>query len=573
VTVSTHGGLLGSSAVMAAGTTVSRITGFAKASVIAATLGLATVTADTYNVPSVIPTTLYILVGGGVLNSVLVPVLVRAIKEDADGGEAYSQRLFSVVVVVLGAATVLAVLAAPLIVGAFVNSKYRSPELEPFFDNMVMFARFCLPQIFFYGLYVLIGQMLNARGRFGPMMWAPILNNIVVITVFASYLLVMGQQGAQPFTDGEVLFLGLGSTFGVAAQALVLIPVLRRAGFRIRLRTDWRRAGLGQAARLGLWTIAFVLVNQIAYVFVVRAATGGSAAGFVGSGASGAGYSVYANAMLITMVPHSVITVSLSTALLPRLSGHAADGDLPLVRDRLISGIRICLAVIVPVAALLAALSVPLVALLFDHGAATGETGILALTLVGLLPGLIAFTVHYLVLRGFYALQDTRTPFFVQLWVSGTMVVSAVLIALFSPSRATVLLAMGYSIAYLVGASVSIGSLARRLPGLRRWPLLLHALRLAVPAALAGLLAYLAATLLDGLFDALPGWVDNLLAVAAGGGIGLVSFVGFAYVARISEVREAVALVRHRLARTPPSMDRRDSGVDGTEPRSRAGEP
>jgi putative peptidoglycan lipid II flippase len=573
VTVSTQGGLLGSSAIMATGTVVSRITGFAKAAVIAATLGLATVTADTFNVPNVIPTTLYILVGGGILNSVLVPVLVRAIKEDADGGEAYSQRLFSVVVVVLGVATVVAVLAAPLIVATFVNSKYRSPELEPFFDNMVLFARFCLPQIFFYGLYVLVGQMLNARGRFGPMMWAPILNNVVVISVFASYLLVVGQKTPEPFTDGEILFLGLGSTCGVAVQALALVPVLRRAGFHIRLRMDWRRAGLGPAARLGLWTIAFVLVNQVAYLFVVKAATGGSAQAVVGSGTSGAGFSVYANAMLITMVPHSVITVSLATALLPRLSSHAAGGDLTLVRDRLVSGIRICLAVIIPVAALLAALSVPLVALLFDHGAATGETGVLAVTLVALLPGLVAFTVHYLVLRGFYALQDTRTPFFVQLSVAGTMVISALLIAAFAPSRATVLLASGYSVAYILGAAVSIGSLGRRLTGLRRWPLVLHIIRLAIPAGFAALLAYGLAALLNDLLAGLPGWLGNLLAVAAGGTVGLTAFVTFAYLVRISEVREAVALVRRRLGRTPPSMDVRDSGVGDTEPRPRAGEP
>jgi putative peptidoglycan lipid II flippase len=571
--VGSQGGLLGSSAVMAAGTVVSRITGFAKASVIAATLGLATVTADTFNVPSVIPTTLYILVGGGVLNSVLVPVLVRAIKEDADGGEAYSQRLFSAVVVVLGAATIVAVVAAPWIVAAFVNSKYRSPELEPFFDNMVQFARFCLPQIFFYGLYVLVGQMLNARGRFGPMMWAPILNNVVVITVFTSYLLVVGQKSAEPFTDDEILFLGLGSTCGVALQALVLVPVLRRAGFRIRLRADWRRAGLGQAAKLGLWTIAFVVVNQVAYLFVVRAATGGSADAIVGSGASGAGFSVYANAMLIIMVPHSVITVSVATALLPRLSSHAADGNLTLVRDRLVSGIRICLAVIVPGAALLAALAVPLVALLFDHGAATGETGVLVLTLIALLPGLIAFTVHYFVLRGFYALQDTRTPFFVQLSVAGTMVTCALLIAALGPARATVLLALGYSVAYIVGATVSIGSLGRRLEGLRRWPLVLHILTLAVPAGLAALLAYGVATLLDDLFTGLPGWLDDLLAVTAGGTVGVAAFVAFAYLARISEVREAVGMASRRLGRRPPSMDARDSGVDGTKPRSRAGEP
>jgi peptidoglycan biosynthesis protein MviN/MurJ (putative lipid II flippase) len=186
VSVTTQRGLLGPSVIMAAGTVVSRITGFARAAMVAAALGLATVTADTFIVPTVIPTTLYILVGGGVLNSVLVPAMVRAIKEDADGGQAYSQRLFSLVVTVLGLATAAAVVAAPWIVRAFVDGKYLTPELRPYFDDMVLFARFCLPQIFFYGVYVLVGQMLNARGRFGPMMWAPILNNLVWISVLAA---------------------------------------------------------------------------------------------------------------------------------------------------------------------------------------------------------------------------------------------------------------------------------------------------------------------------------------------------------------------------------------------------
>ena len=434
MTTTTQRGLLGPSTVMAAGTIVSRLTGFGRAMIIAAGLGLG-VTADTFNVPNVIPTTLYILVAGGVLNSVLVPALVRAIKGDADGGVAYSQRLFSVVVTVLGIATVVCVAAAPWIVRAFVSPEFLTPRLEPFFENMVMFARFCLPQIFFYGLYVLIGQMLNARGRFGPMMWAPILNNVVAIAVFAAFIVVMGTNTDRPFTDTEVLLLGLGSTAGVAAQALILLPVLRRTGFRIRFRTDWRHAGLGQAARLGLWTIAFVLVNQVAYLFVVRTATGGAASAFVDANTTGAGFSVYANAMLIMMVPHSVITVSLATALLPQLSDYASDGNVALLRDRLTDAVRLCLAVIVPIAALLAALSVPLVALLFDHGAAADDTGELAATLAALVPGLIAFTVHYLVLRGFYALQDTRTPFFVQLWVSGTVIAVAIVIAAVGPAR------------------------------------------------------------------------------------------------------------------------------------------
>jgi putative peptidoglycan lipid II flippase len=576
--MTTRRGLLGSSAVMAAGTVVSRLTGFGRAMIIAAAIGLG-VTADTFNVPNVIPTTLYILVGGGVLNAVLVPAVVRAIKEDADGGEAYGQRLFSVVVVVLGVASLVCVLAAPLIVRAFVSPQFLTPELEAFYDNMVMFARFCLPQIFFYGLYVLVGQMLNARGRFGPMMWAPILNNVVAISVFAGFLVVMGTNTDRPFSDTEVLVLGLGSTAGVAAQALVLLPVLRRTGFRIRLRTDWRHAGLGTAARLGLWTIAFVIVNQVAYLFVVRTATGGAAGAFVDASTNGAGYSVYANAMLIMMVPHSVITVSLATALLPQLSDHAADGNLALVRDRLTDGMRICLAVIVPVAALLAALSVPFVRLLFDHGAAADDTGELAATLAALVPGLIAFTVHYLVLRGFYALQDTRTPFFVQLWVSGTIIVVALLVAATGPTRITVLLAAGFSLAYVIGATVSIGRLGRRIGGMPRWPLVAHILRLLVPATVGAVAAYALATVLDRPLDGLAGWLGDLVALTAGGTVGLLLFTAVGYLMRITEIREAMAVILRRIRPQPPSM-RSDGGsvagppaVDDRAPDSTPGEP
>ena len=579
MSVTTERGLLGPSVIMAAGTVVSRITGFARAAMVAAALGLATVTADTFIVPTVIPTTLYILVGGGVLNSVLVPAMVRAIKEDADDGQAYSQRLFSLVVTVLGLATAAAVAAAPWIVRAFVDGKYLTTELRPYFDDMVLFARFCLPQIFFYGVFVLVGQMLNARGRFGPMMWAPILNNLVGISVLVAYLIAFGKNDSRPFTASEVLLLGLGSTLGVAVQALSLVPVLRRTGFRMRWRTDWRGTGLGQAIRLGGWTVAFVLVNQVAYLLVVKTATGGSAAAALGDpDASGAGASVYANAMLTMMVPHSVITVSLATALLPRLSDLAVDGNLALVRDRLVSAVRNCLALIVPITALLAAMAAPLAAVLFGYGAAVDDTDELAFTLIALLPGLIAFTTHYMVLRGFYALQDTRTPFFVQLWVSGTMAVAALLIGRAEHAHTTVLLALGYSLAYVVGAMLSIGSLGRRLGGIRRWPLVRHVLWLFVPAGIGGLAAYGLVWLGDDVLDGLPWRFGELVSLAAGSLVGLAIFVGLAYLMRIGEVHEAVGIVRSRLGRRRPSMDSHGSPGRGADaaadptPRSTPGE-
>ncbi|RIQ33634.1 murein biosynthesis integral membrane protein MurJ [Jiangella rhizosphaerae] len=562
-------GLLGSSAIMAAGTVVSRLTGFARAAVIAAAIGLTAATADVFNVPNVLPNMIYILVGGGVLNSVLVPVLVRAIKNDADGGQAFSQRLFSLAVTVLALATAIAVLAAPWLMQLIVDDRFLQPDMRPYFDNMVMFARFCLPQIFFYGLYVLIGQMLNAKGRFGPMMWSPILNNVVSIAVFGVFLFVYGTQGFEPFTTTQTLLLGLGSTLGVVAQAVILIPVLRKTGFSLRFRTDWRGQGLGESVRLGLWTVAFVVVNQLAYLVVVKVASGASS---VSAGDAGAGYSVYANAMLIMMVPHSIITVSLATALLPRLSDLASDGHLDEVREKLVSALRMCLAVIIPLGALMAALAFPLTAMIFDYGSAGGQTGRLAMTLIVLMPGLVAFTVHYLVLRGFYALQDTKTPFYTQIWVSAVIMVGAVGVAIFSPGDqyVTMALAGGYSVAYLVGASVGAVRLQQRIGSLGGGRLVQHVVRLLIHSAVAAGLAWLVWRGWTGLGvgDALPSLLARALELVIGGTVGVATFVGLAYAFRVAEVRSAVTMVLARLrggGRTAPAVDPGDLLEDTAE--------
>jgi putative peptidoglycan lipid II flippase len=546
---------------MAAGTVVSRLTGFGRAAVIAAAIGLTAATADVFNVPNVIPNMIYILVGGGVLNSVLVPVLVRAIKNDADGGEAFSQRLFSLTVTVLGLATITAVVAAPWLMKLIVDDRFLVPDMRPYFDNMVMFARLCLPQIFFYGLYVLIGQMLNAKGRFGPMMWSPILNNVVAIAVFGLFLGMYGAHGFQPFTTAQTVLLGFGSTVGVMAQALFLIPVLRRTGFTLRFRTDWRGQGLAEAIRLGMWTFAFVVVNQLAYLVVVNVASGASS---VAQADAGAGYSVYANAMLIMMVPHSVITVSLATALLPRLSDLASDGNLDEVRDKLASALRMCLAVIIPLGALLAVLAHPLTALIFDYGSARGQTDRLALTLIMLMPGLVAFTIHYLALRGFYALQDTRTPFFTQIWVSAIIMISAVVTTAVAPGNeyVTIALAGGYSLAYIVGSAVGVLRLQRHIGSLGGADLVQHVVRLLFHSSIAAVLAWLVwrGWTAMGALAGLPAIVGRLFELVIGGAVGVTTFVGLAYVFRIPEIRGYVAMVLTRLRNGPTDRTSVDPG-------------
>jgi putative peptidoglycan lipid II flippase len=540
---------------MAAGTVVSRITGLARVWVIAATLGLATAAADIFNIPNTIPNALYFLIAGGVLNSVLVPQLVQAMQRDADRGVAYTQRVFTAIGLVLLVAATAATVAAPWLLGLYVNKAWLAPELRPQFDAMVLFARYCIPQIFFYGLYVLLGQILNARGSFGPMMWAPVANNVVVIGIFGAFLLINGTHPQASFTANEVRWLGIGATAGIVVQALILIPVVWHTGLRLRLRLDLKGAGLGRIVRLGFWTMLFVVANQLAYLVVVRLASGATAQVASGQATQAAGQTVYSNAMLLMMVPHSVITVSLATALLPQLSARANEGDKREVATELAYAIRTCLGVIAPIAITLLFAGGPLVSAIFDIGAAAGGTRSTALTLLCFLPGLVAFTVHYLVLRGFYAFQDTRTPFLVQLVLVAVNVVLAVLLVqTMTGSYTAVMLAVAYSVAYVVGAIVSVAVL--RHVHLR--PLRLDIWSLTGKLVLAGIpTAVVCFALVEaGKRMGVQGNLGQLALAAVVVGVGGLVYLGMAKVVRLREVTNVVTLLARMVSKsrgTPPT--------------------
>ncbi|MBA2773294.1 MAG: murein biosynthesis integral membrane protein MurJ, partial [Nocardioidaceae bacterium] len=486
---------LNASAVMALGTLVSRVTGFLRAGLLAAAIGLA-VQGEVFNVANTIPNSLYILVAGGVFNTVLVPQLVRAIKNDADGGDAYANRIVTLGAVVLAGVTAVLVLLAPYLMRVFVDGAYfTDPTLAQERESLIDFARWCLPQIFFYGMFVLIGQILNARGRFGPMMWAPIVNNLLSIGAIAAYLILYADPaaGGGYTTDQEVL-LGLGSTLGIVAQTLVLLPYLRASGFRIRPRFDFRGTGLGHTLRLGSWTVGFVIVNQVAFYVMVRLATGGVAEGATsGGGGAGSGYTVYANAFLLTQVPHSIVTVSLATATIPLISGLAADGRLREVGQEMGRTLRMVLSVIVPFAVALLVLGPALATVMFSYGQAAGNTGALGNTLIAFAPGLLMFSVHYIALRGFYAVEDTRTPFFIQCGIAAVNITLAVtLTSLVAPEHVAPVLALAYGGAYLVGALLSLSILSRRLgrfAGRDLAGFVVRVVAAAVPAAAAAWLA------------------------------------------------------------------------------------
>ncbi|GAA1261969.1 murein biosynthesis integral membrane protein MurJ [Kitasatospora nipponensis] len=543
-------GLLNSSAIMAAGTLVSRGTGFLRTMVIAAAIGVGTM-GDSYSAANTLPTLLYILIGGGALNAVFVPQLVRSMKQDEDGGTAYANRLLTLVMVGLAGVAFVAVLAAPLLVQLISHSLMRDPASA---DSTVALARYCLPTIFFMGVHVVMGQILNARGRFGAMMWTPVLNNVVVISTFGMYLWVFGtfetsRVTPQTVTPEGLRLLGIGTLLGLAVQALAMVPYLRAAGFAFRPRFDWRGHGLGKAARLAKWTFLFVLANQAGYLVVTQLATAAGARA-AGGGYLGVGLAAYSNALLIWQLPMAVITVSVMSAVLPRLSRSATDGDAGAVRDDLSYGLRTSAVAIVPAAFLFLALGPQIGTAIYGLG--NGGSVAHATTAVGFMLsafalGLIPYSVQYILLRGFYAYEDTRTPFSNTVWVAASQATTALLCFLVLPAQWAVTgMALGYGASYAVGVAVAVPKLKRRIGGLDTARIAKTYARLAiacVPAALAGFLVAL------GLGDLLGGWLGSVITVLVAGAVQLAVFGALARRMRIEELNALVGMVRSRLGR------------------------
>jgi putative peptidoglycan lipid II flippase len=535
--------VLANSAVMAAGTVVSRLSGFVRSTLLAAALG-AQLHADVFNIANTIPNMLYILLAGGIFNAVLVPQLVRAMRTDPDGGDAYTSRVITLAALFLAVVSVLLVLAAPWVMELLLDSRFNEPALAAQRDSAIDFARYCLPQVFFYGMFVLVGQVLNARGRFGPMMWAPIANNVISVAVLAVYLVAFGpaKDVLGAYTSDQELVLGVGSTLGIAAQLVILVPYLRSAGFRYRPRFDFRGTGLGHTLRLGVWTVLFVIVNQIAYTVVVRLASGGTA-----SSADGTGYSIYSSTFLIVMVPHSVVTVSLATAILPRLSARAAEDDLRGLSRSLTDTLRSALAVVLPFALLLPIIAVDLSNVVWGHGAAAAHYELYAPSLGLFGAGLAFFTVHYLMLRGFYALERTRTVFWIQCAVGGTNVVAALVLVRASDAEHTSpALVLAYTASYLVGAVISYAVLRRVVGGLRTAGLVRFLVRAAIAAGLSTAAAAGTAYLLHQVAED-PHWALAAVWVLVVTSVDVVLFVALARVLRLGEVTTVVDTIVRRL--------------------------
>ncbi|MET9226897.1 murein biosynthesis integral membrane protein MurJ [Lentzea sp. NPDC003310] len=524
---------------MAIATIVSRGTGLLSKVLLIAVIG-AEVLGDSYQAASTLPTMINELLLGGILTSVAIPLLVRAEKEDGDGGDSYAQWLISMGTLILGIGTVLAMACAPLLTDLYISdSDKANPEL------VTAFAYLVLPGIVFYGLTALLSAVLNARHVFGLPTWAPVLNNVVVILVLGVYALLPGELTLNPvrMTDVHLLVLGIGTALGVAVQALVLFPALKKTGFRFKWRFGWD-SRLSEFGSLAFWVLLYVGLGLASMVVLTNVAT--SAEGTL---------TAFNYQWLIAQVPYGVLGVSLLTALMPKMSRAAANNDNESIVRDLLFGNRMSAILLMPFSALLtvSGLAVGLGIFALGNSGISGGTRIgLALALSAF--GLVPYAVTLLQLRVFYAMKDARTPTLIQALIVAVRIgLLYAFLGISTPGDADELavgVSLAMSLSFVFGAIVGQVWLRIRLGRLRTgftiWTVCLTVVASSLAFGVAKGINWLVQDLFSITNVYVSSWVELVLVTA----IGLPLAFGLLAAFRVPEMKPAIdkinRLVRRR---------------------------
>jgi putative peptidoglycan lipid II flippase len=443
--------LFRASSIMAIGTILSRITGFFRAILGVAVLGTALL-ADTYNVANTMPNILYNLLVGGALTAIFVPQLVRSFS-DEDGGHGFASRLVTTISGILLALVIVGVLFAPYLVRLYAP-EFSDAGFEAEREIAIAFTRYCLPQIFFLGLFTMLGQVANARGSFAPLMWAPIANNLVVIAVFAGFLAFQRNIAVGTITDFQIQLLGWGTTAGVVIQALILIPVVKRSG--IKLRPVFGVKGLGKSFSLAGWTLIYVLISQLGYLVTVNVATAAAVRSAKAGISTGVGFTPYTSAYYIMLLPYSIVTISIVTALLPHLSRLAIEKKVEDVRLQLIRAIKMVGVVTVPSSIALVFFG-PLMTEVLYMGISLDDSRYIGYVLAALGLGLVPFSINLILVRGFNAFEDTKTQV-ISIFIINLISVLFSYLFLWKLDSDVVTIGLGiaFSVSYIVGLSITL---------------------------------------------------------------------------------------------------------------------
>lgn len=566
-----------SSAIMAAGTLVSRFLGFGKTWMLGTALGLGSTVNDTFINANNLPNLIFLLVAGGVFNAVLVPQIIKASKAP-DRGADYISRLLTLAVLLLLGLTALVTLAAPWVIE--LTTQGYSPQQKAL---AVAFAFWCLPQIFFYGLYALLTQVLNANGAFGPAMWAPILNNLVAIAGLGMFIWIFGSNEINAHTldnwgDTQTLLVAGFSTIGVISQtAILMIPVIRLK-LGLRPRFGWRGVGLGQAAKLSVWTLLTAAVGQLAFLYVMRIATipGAERIRLQQAGDPAAnmlpGNAVLEVASQLYLLPHSIIALSLATVLFNRMTRASQDGNRAELRDALSHGLRTMAVATVFGALALFALAGPLG--MFFSGGLRQDGVMLAQTLTILALSTPFMSANFMMSRVFYANEDARTPFYIQLLLAVVYVAGAFAIQFLPVDQIIYAIAVLYMVGNILSVVISAFFLRRLLGHLDGARIANSYIRMGY-AALGAAIAGAGALWLMGSYS--PdgfAWRDRLTAlitVIVVGPIMLVAYFFLLKLFRVSELRDLLRPLLGRLGRGGPAEPAADNGTPPSDETTGAG--
>jgi putative peptidoglycan lipid II flippase len=532
-------------AVMASGTLVSRMLGLVRAALLTGVIGTTGFAADGFTAANSLPNTFYLLIAGGAVNAIFVPQIVRA-KLRPDGDE-FVNRIITISLAILAGATVLMTLLAPLAVRLFYNV-----HNEAALGLATVFAVICLPQIFFYGLYTILGQVLNANGRFAGYMWAPALANIVAIAGLVWFQRAGFPTSAAPadWTPEMIAILAGSATLSIVVQALALVFPLRRIGFRYRPVWGIRGHGLGEVSSVAKWTFGSIVVSSLGLVVTSRVLTRATDLG-ADAGDPVAGLAAFNPALLIAMLLHGLITVSLITALYTRLSEAASRGDSAQVMRYHHQGMRLPSVILVPGVVFVGVLAPYVAATLFFKNTLE-ETRAIAVVLAGLIWLVIPMAWTYLNDRVFYAHQMTWMTFRLQCVSTSLSTVGALVAATMVPSLTAFTLSIGQALAYVVTASVGFTVLRRRHGhlGLRGTGAVY--LKLAAPAVATALALYWAIhTFLPDLGETrgVRGFVTGIIVLGVAGMIELSVTWGVAHALGVREIGAALEPFTRRLRR------------------------
>jgi putative peptidoglycan lipid II flippase len=513
-------------AVMAVGTSLSRLTGFLRLAAMAFALGITeTRLADAYNIANTTPNIIYELALGGVLSSVLVPVFVEWMQtRGRQAAWEVARKLLTLTVVALSAIALVAIVLAPLIVSVY--TVRIGPGQEATRDMATFFLRWFMPQIVFYGLGAVATGLLNADRRFAAPMFAPIVNNVIVILTFGAFAAMPGPApgSREVATGAQELVLAIGTTLGVVGMTIALWPSLRRTGFRFHWLPQFRDEAIARIARLAGWVVVYVVANQLGYlvVLVLAAETQG-------------GYTAYGAAFILFQLPHAIFTVSIVTALLPSLSSRWADHDIGAFRALLARGIRATAVIVIPASLAYIAIGRDIVRLLLEHGATEAGSGdLVAEVLTFFAIGLFAFSTFQLFLRTFYAMQDTRTPALINI-AAFAVNTGANLLFVLVLGLGVRGLALGHALSYVFASLVALFILRRRLGGIEGARVTASLGRTVIAAAMTALAAWGVARLVEDWLGTQTLALQGLQVFAAIGA-GLLVFLLVALILRIEDV-------------------------------------